>query len=204
MFLYNLCLDTVGRVLKKPSNVLELRGILPNTIVQDLSNFVYMHLDPRTSLDYFAWRNESNDDIAEAGLTYLEHHNFSIYNNPLHVDVFWILNFDTLVDNNFFTESEYFEWEFHNHYFLQSSIAKEAWPGYYCGNCIKDICKLTKQTHCIKTYNVLVFDRDDVINEIVDRDNYCNNCFVTPLFSFVSCSPYHYINAASHKITRIL
>ena len=60
MSLYNLCLDTVGRVLKKPSNVLELRGILPNTIVQDLSNFVYMHLDPRTSLDYFAWRNESS------------------------------------------------------------------------------------------------------------------------------------------------
>ena len=87
MSLVNLCLDTIGRVLKKPSNVYQLRGILPDSLLQDLSVFIYSHLDPRTTMDYFAMHREYTDDIAESGIESLLNHNFSLYNNPFSADI---------------------------------------------------------------------------------------------------------------------
>ena len=90
MSLVNLCLDTIGRVLKKPSNVYQLRGILPDSLLQDLSVFIYSHLDPRTTMDYFAMHREYTDDIAESGIESLLNHNFSLYNNPFSADIAWL------------------------------------------------------------------------------------------------------------------
>ena len=200
MSLVNLCLDIIGRVLKKPSNVYQLRGILPDSLLQDLSVFIYSHLDPRTTMDYFAMHREYTDDIAESGIESLLNHNFSLYNNPFSADIFWILDWDTLVNFEMFTDSEYYEFQFHRYYLLETSKYQKIWSGYYCGNCIKEIVKIINEKDYVwKNQCVITYDRSELIDELITRENYCYNCFVTPCFTFVPCDGNDYVDIPNHR-----
>ena len=198
MSLYNLCLDRVGRCLKKRSDVSKLQSELPKTVLRDLSRFIYVHLDPRTSMDYFAWRNESVDEIVEAGISFLECHNFCLANNPLPIDCFRVFDSDLFNAFDLFTDSEYYEYEIHKYYFLESTPAQREWPETYCGSCMRI---LMDQYHCsgFKYYAIQTVDRDGIFDLVLNRANYCYNCFVTPMYCFVPCDGDRYIDYANDQ-----
>jgi hypothetical protein len=193
--LSNICIHNVAGNLKKVSDAFKCE--LPKSLAVRVASYMLANCDPRKYHSYIPFLDESFDNLAEAGLEFLRNTCFSSSVACFNYCVFRILNWDTVVNYEIF-EHEYYEFESHRYYFLNESSPQKIFPYMYCKLCIKDIATLFNCTDNVMcSYYIRTLHIDNVVEEVIDLDNYCSNCFGKLLYTLNPTTGEHYIDVGN-------